>query len=139
MKPEQPHHQAGSPSKSIFSAPKTNLYVSTAYTAGVPGIEQSWPHKSGIHSKALTVRAATRQGEAEAEPSRGMCSPKGCGQDPLNLPGAGEAFPLHLGPPSGAASRHWLSHLKEACGEKEPPGKFKPAAKNPWLPFPPGG
>lgn len=102
-----------------------------AEAARVPGTAQSWLHQREIHSKALIVNATVRQGESptravqrhvcvlrSAEP--GPTPSEGCGREPMTL-SAGEAFPLRLGPPSGAAKGHWLCLLKEACGEMEQP------------------
>lgn len=69
MKPEQPHHQAGNPSQSIF-APKANPYVSTGRSGRVP---RNWavPTRVEIAPIALIVKAAIGPGESRTRAGRG--------------------------------------------------------------------
>lgn len=146
MKPEQPHHQAGNPSQSIF-APKANRYVSTGRSGRVP---RNWavPTRVEIAPIALIVKAAIGPGESRtraggegegggeehalkdwgwlsiAHPSGGLWIPYLWRQERL--------FPLHLGPPSGAEKVHQLCLQKEADGRRNCLGLQLPFPTPAW-------
>lgn len=119
MKPEWPQRQADSPWKSIFSAPKSvcrhrqkrqgSRERGVLAPPGWSSLLKPWL------SRPLSGRSEPELHRGGGDASQGRCrEPK-----PVR---AGEAFPLRLGPPSGAANVHWLGVLKEACRALAPPG-----------------